>query len=124
MPYNKSCQQRTSTFNINSIVTRDKKEISKGFNKFFPRVTSKLRAALPPCAHQDVNGIRHKVNTQNERFPFKPARKSKVPKVLMSLKRSKHPGIGNIPPGTGENASKVIIEPLLHIKNLSSAMRW
>ena len=37
----------------------------------------------------------------------------------MSLKRSKSPGIDNIPPGTVTDAAKVIIHPLLHIIHLS-----
>ena len=36
----------------------------------------------------------------------------------MSLKRSKSPGIDNIPPGTVKDAAKVIIHPHLHIINL------
>ena len=82
-------------------------------------MAAKLRAALPPCSPEDVNGIRHQVNPQNKRFRFKPVTKSEVFKVLMSLKRSKSPGIDNIPPGTVKDAAKVIVHPILHIINLS-----
>ena len=106
---------------MNSIVTKNKKEISNGFKKFFASVAEKLRAVLPPCAHHDVRGIRHQVNPHNKKFCFKPVTKIEVFKVLMSLKRSKSPGIDNIPPGTVKDAAKVIIDPLLHIINLSLA---
>ena len=86
LPDNKPCKQRSISFNINSIVTKDKKEIVSSFNKFFANVAAKLRAALPPCSPEDVNGIRHQVNPQNKRFRFKPVTKSEVFKVLMSLK--------------------------------------
>ena len=72
LPDNKSYQQRTSSFNMNSIVTKNKKEMANGFNKFFASVAAKLRAALPPCAHQDVNGIKYQVYPQKKRFHFKP----------------------------------------------------
>ena len=76
---------------------------------------------MPPCTPHDVNGTRHRVNPQNKRFRFKPVTKSEVLKVLMSLKRSKSPGIDNIPPGTVKDAAKEIIHPLPHIINLSFA---
>ena len=76
---------------------------------------------MPPCAPQDVNGIRHQVNPQNKRFRFKTVTKSEVFKVLMSLKRSKPPAIDNIPPGTLKDPAKEIIYPLLHFIYLSVA---
>ena len=121
LPDNKSCQQRPSSFNINSVATKDKKEIANGFNKFFASIAAKLRDDLPPCAPQDISVIKHQVNPQNRRFRFKPVTKSEVSKVLITLKRSKSPGIDNIPPGTVKDAAKVIIHPLLHIINLSLA---
>ena len=118
LPDNKACQQRSRSFNIDSTVTKDKKEIANGFNRFFASVAAKLRAALPACAPH-LDGIRHKLNPRNERFRLKPVTKGEVSKVLMSLKRSKSPGIDNIPPGTVKDEAKVIIHPLLHIINLS-----
>ena len=39
--------------------------------------------------------------------------------MISSLKRSKSPGLDNIPPGTVKDAALVITQPLFHILNLS-----
>ena len=118
----KPCEQKPKSLRINSTITSDKREIANGFNTFFTNVAATLRATLPKVyeaisAKISCNG--NDISTMDIKFVFRPATKGEALKVISSLKRSKSPGLDNIPPGIVKDATHEIIQPLLHILNLS-----
>ena len=67
----------------------------------------------------ETSCTRNRINPRGKRFLFRPVTKGEVLKVISSLKRSKSPGLDNIPPRTVKDAALAITQPLLHILNLS-----
>ena len=122
LPDKKAAQQRPKSLEINSTITNDKREIANGFNSFFTKVAETLRATLPRMCQTTLDETscnRNRINPRGKKFLFRPVTKGEVLKVISSLKRSKSPGLDNIPPGTVIDAALEITQPLLHILNLS-----
>jgi len=89
---------------------------------FFTKVAETLRATLPRMCQTtlvETSCNRTRINPRGKKFLFRPVTKGEVLKVISSLKRSKSPGLDNIPPGTVIDAALEITQPLLHILNLS-----
>ena len=101
LPNKKPCEQRPKSLRINSTITSDNREIANGFNKFFTNVSATLRATLPrvyEATSAKSSGNGNDISPKDIKFVFRPARKGEVLKVVSSLKRSKSPGLDNIPP--------------------------
>jgi len=97
----KPCEQKPKSLRINSTITSDNREIANGFNKFFTNVSATLRATLPrvyEATSAKSSGNGNDISPKDIKFVFRPARKGEVLKVVSSLKRSKSPGLDNIPP--------------------------
>lgn len=92
------------------------KEISQSFNDYFASVGQQLAGALRPVGHAGVEDADHAVDTV---FVLRPITREELLVVVKGIKGGSAPGIDGIRGQLIKDNIQLLVEPLLHIINLS-----
>ena len=103
---------------VNEYTLTDDKNISNEINKYFSTIGEKLDKELNQKASRyDFKSYCHKPYKNS--FFVTPTNCTELLKIIAKLKNSKSPGYDNIGPSLIKDVSVLIVDPLVHIFNLS-----
>ena len=112
--------------NLEDAVTTDTTKIGNGngFGLFFSNIATELKKSLNLLGNhiwQKVVSHDLQAVSTSLRFHFKQVNTGTVPKELRNLKRSKSPGLDDIPPSLLKDAENCLAEPLTYLINMHRA---
>ena len=108
--------------NLEDSIATDTTKIANGFGFFFSNIATKLKESLNILGnHIWQKVVSHDLQAVNTslRFHFKQVNTGTVLKELRNLKRSKSPGLDDIPPSLLKDAAICLAEPLTYLTNMS-----
>ena len=116
----KPTQKRSGIQNVkvNGVLVEDKLIMAENFNEYFSNIGSNLSKAIPECS-KSFNDFLKEPNQKT--IFFGPTNPDEIFAIVGSLKSKKSPGHDQITNELIKNVLEGIMQPLIHIFNLSMA---